>query len=87
MLGTEIYYNEIKKEIIDWFEGNKAKSIDFFGDDEENNIKKEVLADEELNYIKSKNSWGGFHTIEIANIIFNISSAIYIDNGDENYKK
>ena len=40
-----------------------------------------------MNFIKTKNSWGGFHTIEIANIIFNISSAIYIDNGDEKYKK
>ena len=87
MLGTENYYKEIKKEIIDWIEGNKAKFIEFFGDDDENNIKKEELAEDELNYIKAKNSWGGFHTIEIANIIFNISSAIYIDNGDENYKK
>ena len=87
LLGTENYYKEIKKEIIDWIEGNKAKFIEFFGDDDGNNIKKEELAEDELNYIKAKNSWGGFHTIKIANIIFNISSAIYIDNGDENYKK
>ena len=25
--------------------------------------------------------------MEISNIIFNISTAVYIDNGDDNYKK
>ena len=45
------------------------------------NISKEQLADEEYNYIKQKDSWGGFHTIEIAYLVFNLSIGIYIDNG------
>ena len=87
LLATEDYYNEIKKEIINWIEQNKQKFIDFFGDDDSNNITKEEQAEDELNYIKTKNSWGGFHTLEIANIIFNLSTVVYVDNGDENYKK
>ena len=40
------------------------------------------MAEEEYNYIKSKDSWGGFHTIEIAIIFFGISIGIYTDNGN-----
>ena len=58
---------------------------EFFGDDDINNISKEKLAEDEYNYIKKKDSWGGFHTIEIAWIIFNISIGIYTDNGNNEY--
>ena len=87
LLGSQQYYNEIKKEIIDWIEKNKQKFIDFFGDDDVNNITKEEKAEDELNYIKKKNSWGGYHTLEITNILFNLSTVVYVDNGDGNYKK
>ena len=40
LLATEDYYNEIKKEIINLIEQNKQKFIDFFGDDDSNNITK-----------------------------------------------
>ena len=86
-MGSQDYYNEIKNEIINWIENNKERFSEFFGDDDTNNITKEEQAEDELNYIKTKNSWGGFHTLEIANILFNISTAMYIDNGDGYYKK
>ena len=45
------------------------------------------MADDEYNYIKKKDSWGGFITLEIACLIFNLSIAVYIDNGNEEYQR
>ena len=49
-------------------------------EDEKNKISKEQLVEKEYNYIKQKDSWGGFHTIEIACLVFNISIEIYTNN-------
>ena len=73
LLGNDKFYENIKNEIINWIEENMETFKEFFGDDDINNISKEKLAEDEYNYIKKKDSWGGFHTIEIACIIFNIS--------------
>ena len=56
---------------------------EFFGYDDLNNKTKEEQAEEEYNYIKSKDYWEGFHTIEIACIIFEISIGVYNDNGNK----
>ena len=58
---------------------------DFFGDDDLNNKTKEEQAEEEYNYIKSKDSWGGFHIIKIECIIFGISIGVYTDNGNNEF--
>ena len=70
LLGNEQFYEEIKNEIIKWIENNREAYDEFFGDDDANNKSKEELAEEEYNYIKSKDSWGRFYTIEIASILF-----------------
>ena len=57
----------------------------FFGYDDTNNKTKEELAKEEYNYIKSKDSWGGFHLIEIVCIIFGLSMGVYTDNGNNEF--
>ena len=44
---------------MDW-KKNKEGFFEFFVDDE-NQIKKEELAEDEPNYIKFKDSWWGFH--------------------------
>ena len=85
LLSDDQYYKEIKNEIIKWIDNNKELYLDFFGEDEKNNISKENLAEEEYNYIKQKDSWGGYHTIEIACLVFNISIGIYTDNGNNEY--
>ena len=59
--------------------------MNFFGDDEVSKKSKEELAEEEYNYILSKDSWGGFHTIEISSILFGISIGIYTDNGNNEF--
>lgn len=64
-----------------------SKFIEFFGDDEKSNKSNEELAMEEYNYIKEKDSWGGFHIIEISSILFNISIRIYVDNGNNVYNR
>ena len=85
LLSDDQYYKEIKNEIIKWIDNNKELYLDFFGEDEKNNISKEHSAEEEYNYIKQKDSWGGYHTIEIACLVFNISIGIYTDNGNNEY--
>ena len=60
LLGNDQFYVEIKNEIIKWIENNREEFDEFFGDDDANNKSKEELAEEEYNYIKSKDSWGGF---------------------------
>ena len=59
----------------------------FFGDEEKYNKSQEELALEEYKYIKEKDSWGGFHKIEIASILFIISIGIYVDNGKNGYNR
>ena len=85
LLGNEQFFSDIKNEIISWIEKNRELFNDFFGDDDINNKTKEELAEEEYKYIKSKDSWGGFHTIEIACIIFGISIGVYTDNGNNEF--
>ena len=85
LLSNDQYCIDIKNEIIKWIDNNKELYLDFFGEDEKNNISKEQLAEEEYKYIKPKDSWGGFHTIEIACLVFNISIGIYTDNRSNEY--
>ena len=85
LLYNDQYYNDIKNELIKWIDNNKELFVDFFGDDDKNNISKEQLAEEEYSYIKKKRFLWGFHTIEIACLVFNISIGIYIDNGNNEY--
>ena len=87
LLNSENYYNDIKNEIINWIDNNRKQFNEFFGDDELHKITKEKLADDEYNYIKKKDSWGGFITLEIACLIFYLSIAVYIDNGNEEYQR
>lgn len=54
LLGSQEYYKEIKKEIIDWIEENKKQFIDFFGDDNANNIIKEELLKTKSIILKKK---------------------------------
>ena len=82
LLGNDDFFQDIKNEIINWIDNNRETFNDFFGDDDINNISKEEFANEEYNYIKSKDSWGGFHTIEIACILFGISIGVYTENGN-----
>ena len=85
LLSNDQYCIDIKNEIIKWIDNNKELYLDFFGEDEKNNISKEQLAEEEYNYIKEKDSWGGFHIIEIACLVFNISIGIYTYNASNEY--
>ena len=87
LLGNDQFYDNIKEEIIKWIDNNRAQFNEFFGDDDIKNISKEHLAEEEYNYIKKKDSWGGFHTIEIACIIFKLSIGIFTDNGNNQYNR
>ena len=77
-LSDQKYYKEFKDIIIEWIENNYKKFESYFGDDEKNNISKEILAREEFDYIKSKDSWGSDYTITIASLLFNLNIAVYI---------
>ena len=79
-------YKEVKKIIIEWIENNYEKFIDFFGDDDISGIKKEEIALNEFEYIKSKDSWGSDYTISIACLLFIIDIAVYTFNGLNEYK-
>ena len=59
----------------------------FFGDDEKKKKAKEKLAKSELEYIKSKDSWGSDYTISIASILFNLEIAVYYFDGKDSYKQ
>ena len=85
LLGSEEFYIDIKNEIINWIDNNRKDFNEFFGDDDVNNRSKEELAEEEYKYIKSKDSWGGFHSIEIACLLFGISIGVYTDNGNNEF--
>ena len=82
LTGNENNYKNVKDLIIQWIENNYNEFLIFFGDDENNNIKKEVLAKHEFEYIKKKDSWGSYYTIEITCMIFNLTISVYISNGN-----
>jgi len=42
LFGTQIYYQEIKKLIINWIENNYEQFTNFFLDDEKNNINNNI---------------------------------------------
>ena len=86
-LSNQEYYKEFKEIIIEWIENNYKKFESFFGDDEKNKISKEILAKEEFDYIKSKDSWGSDYTITIASLLFNLNIAVYIFNNNNNELK
>ena len=86
LLNTEEFYLEIKNLIIDWINNNYKQYTEFFGDDETNNITKEEQAQNELEYIKKKDSWGTHYTIAIACLLFNIDIALYIKTDVNVYK-
>ena len=79
LFGTQIYFQEIKKLIIDWIENNYEQFKNFFGDDEKNNINREQLANEEYEYTKQDNSWGGDLQINIFCILFNFDVAVFTE--------
>ena len=81
-LSNQEYYKEFKEIIIEWIENNYKKFESFFGDDEKNKISKEILAKEEFDYIKSKDSWGSDYTITIASLLFNLNIVLYIFNNN-----
>ena len=53
LLKSQEYYKNIKNLIIDWIENNYKDFLDFFGDDDAKNLKKEEIAKNEFDYIKS----------------------------------
>ena len=55
-LSDQDYYKEFKDIIIEWIENNYNNFVNFFGDDDINQISKETLAKQEFEYIKSKDS-------------------------------
>ena len=84
LLGNEQFYFDIKNEIKFSINKNLELFKDFF-DDDINKKTKEELAKEVYKYIKSKDSWRGFHTIEIAYIMFELSIGVYTDNGNNEF--
>ena len=58
LFGTQNFYLNIKKLIIEWIEYNYEKFTSFFGDDDINNITKEQLAKED-SIIQKKKIHGG----------------------------
>ena len=87
LLGDENYYMNVKELIINWIEANYLLFESFFSDDTVNNIGKKEVAKQEFEYIKANDSWGTYHTFEIACMIFNISIAVYTYNGTNLYNK
>ena len=73
----EEFYHEIKEIIIEWIDNNYERYQNIFGDDDKNHITKEELAKKELEYIKSKDSWGSDYTITISCLLFNLNIAVY----------
>ena len=80
LFNTQAYYNEIKDLVIEWIENNYDIFLNFFGDDDSKNLKKEILAKEELEYTKKKDSWGGDIQINILCIILKLTIAVYYES-------
>ena len=55
-LSDQDYYKEFKYIIIEWIENNYNNFVNFFLDDDINQISKETLEKQELEYIKNKDS-------------------------------
>ena len=86
LLKSQEYYQNIKDLIIEWIEAHYDNYLEFFGDDDANNITREEIAQNEFDYIKSKDSWGSHYTISIACLILNIDIAVYTYEGNNIYK-
>ena len=65
LLGNEQFYSDIKNEIISMIDKYLELFKEFFCDDDINNKTKEELAEEEYNYIKSKDSLEGFILLKL----------------------
>ena len=87
LLNNDEFFEDIKNMIIEWIENNYKIYVNFFGDDDKKKKTKEELAKSELEYIKSKDSWGSDYTISIACILFNLEIAIYYFDGKDSYKQ
>lgn len=85
--GNSEYYEEIKQLIIEWIENNYEDYLEFFGADEANNLPRDYFAKKELDYIKSKNSWGSHYTIAISCLLFNLDIALYVKENQTTYKR
>ena len=85
--GNTEYYEEIKYFIIEWIENNYEDYLDFFGDDDANNLPREYFAKKELDYIKSKNSWGSHYTIAISFLLYNLDIALYVKENQNTFKR
>lgn len=77
------YYKEIKNLVIEWIENNQEKYLGFFGDDEIRNISKEILAEEEYEYIKKNDSWGGDIQINILCVILKLTIAVFKNQAEK----
>lgn len=80
LTGNEKNYQNIKDIIIIWIEINYKDFVQFFGDDDIHQLKKEDLAQKEFEDIKKRDSWGSYYTIEISCLILNLTIAIYYIN-------
>ena len=61
--------------------------MDFYGDDDANNLQKEYFSKKELDYIKSKNSWGSHYTIAISFLLYNLDIALYVKENQNTFKR
>ena len=52
------------------------------GDDNIRQIKKEDITQKEFEDIKKRDSFGSYYTIVIACLIFNLTIAVYYNNGN-----
>ena len=52
LFNTQEYFKEIKNLAIDWIKSNYEIFVGFFGDDENNNMKKDNLEKIEFNYMQ-----------------------------------
>ena len=86
LLKSEEYYQNIKNLIVEWIENNYDNYLEFFGDDDSNNMTKEEIAKNEFDYIKSKDSWGSHYIIATACLILKIDIAVYTYEGNNIYK-
>ena len=85
--GNTEYYEEIKQLIIKRIENNYEDYLDFYGDDDANNLQKEYFSKKELDYIKSKNSWGSHYTIAISFLLYNLDIALYVKENQNTFKR
>ena len=80
ILGSQEFYNDIKRFNIKFDLKKLFKQTSFFSDNDTFNITKEELANEEFNYIKSKNLQCSFYALEIGCFLFNLTIYAYIED-------